>query len=37
MTDQFDDEKTQSFVALTRGTKVSYYEIVKKIGADGTG
>jgi serine/threonine protein kinase/tetratricopeptide (TPR) repeat protein len=35
--EQFDDDQTQSFVALTKGTKVSHYEIIEKIGAGGMG
>ena len=33
----FDDDKTQSFVALTADTRVSHYEIIDKIGADEIG
>ncbi|UCC45733.1 MAG: protein kinase, partial [Candidatus Zixiibacteriota bacterium] len=32
-----DDDKTQSFIALTPGTIVSHYKIVNKIGAGGMG
>jgi Tol biopolymer transport system component/predicted Ser/Thr protein kinase len=35
--DESHDDKTQSFVALTEGTKVSHYEIIKKVGAGGMG
>jgi serine/threonine protein kinase/Flp pilus assembly protein TadD len=31
------DDKTQSFIALTSGTLVSHYRMVKKIGAGGMG
>ena len=33
----FDDDKTQSFVALTADTRASHYEIIDKIGADEMG
>jgi len=36
MTDS-DDDRTQSFVALTSGTMVSHYKIIEKIGAGGMG
>ncbi|UCC45013.1 MAG: serine/threonine protein kinase, partial [Candidatus Zixiibacteriota bacterium] len=32
-----DDDRTQTHVALTRGTMVSHYQIVEKIGAGGMG
>jgi len=32
-----DDDKTQSFVALTSGTSVLHYKILEKIGAGGMG
>jgi serine/threonine protein kinase len=32
-----EDDNTQSFVALTRGTMVSHYKIISKIGAGGMG
>ncbi len=32
-----DDDNTQSFVALTKGTMVSHYRIIDKIGAGGMG
>ncbi|HUV29534.1 MAG TPA: protein kinase [Acidobacteriota bacterium] len=32
-----DNDRTQSFVALTKGTKVLHYRIVEKIGAGGMG
>lgn len=35
--DESQDDKTKSFVALTKGTKVSHYRIVEKIGAGGMG
>jgi serine/threonine protein kinase len=35
--DESHDDKTQSFVALTKGTMVSHYRIIKKIGAGGMG
>jgi len=34
---KFDDDETQSFVALAAGTRVSHYEIISKIGAGGMG
>ena len=35
--DESHDDRTQSFVALTKGTEVSHYNIVEKIGAGGMG
>ena len=35
--DGSNDDRTQSFVALTAGTAVSHYEILEKIGAGGMG
>ncbi len=35
--DESHDDRTQSFVALTKGTMVSHYRIVEKIGAGGMG
>jgi Tol biopolymer transport system component/predicted Ser/Thr protein kinase len=35
--DESHDDKTQSFVAPTKGTRVSHYEIIEKIGAGGMG
>jgi serine/threonine protein kinase len=32
-----DDDKTRSFVALTKGTQVGQYKIISKIGAGGMG
>ncbi|MCP4705630.1 MAG: serine/threonine protein kinase, partial [candidate division Zixibacteria bacterium] len=32
-----DDDRTESFVALTQGTKIGHYTIVEKIGAGGMG
>jgi serine/threonine protein kinase/Tfp pilus assembly protein PilF len=32
-----DDDKTRSYVALTKGTMVSHYRIIEKIGAGGMG
>jgi len=38
MSGNFDDnDRTESFVALTKGTKVGHYTIVNKIGAGGMG
>ena len=34
---EFDDDKTRTSVILTRGTMVSHYRIVEKIGAGGMG
>ncbi len=34
---KFDDDKTQSFVVPTAGTRVLHYEIINKIGAGGMG
>jgi len=36
MRDQ-DDDSTRTHVVLTKGTMVSHYRIVEKIGADGMG
>ena len=35
--DESHDDRTQSFIALTKGTMVSHYRIVEKIGAGGMG
>ncbi|MBU8934291.1 MAG: hypothetical protein KOO62_09820 [candidate division Zixibacteria bacterium] len=35
--DESHNDRTQSFVALTKGTEVSHYRIVEKIGAGGMG
>jgi len=35
--DESHDDRTQSFVALTKGTMVSHYRIIEKIGAGGMG
>jgi len=35
--DESHDDRTQSFVALTKGTMVSHYQIIEKIGAGGMG
>src|SRR5210317_2671809 len=35
--DESHDDKTQSFIALTKGTMVSHYKIISKIGAGGMG
>jgi hypothetical protein len=35
--DESDDEKTQTRIVLTKGTMVSHYRIVEKIGAGGIG
>jgi serine/threonine protein kinase len=32
-----DDDKTQTHIVLTKGTMVSHYRIVEKIGAGGMG
>ena len=32
-----NDDNTRSYVALTKGTMVSHYRIVEKIGAGGMG
>ena len=32
-----NDERTQSFVALTKDTKISHYKVIKKIGKGGMG
>ena len=35
--DDSRDDRTESFVALAKGTTVSHYKIVSKIGAGGMG
>ncbi len=35
--DESHDDNTRSFVVLTKGTMVSHYRIVEKIGAGGMG
>jgi eukaryotic-like serine/threonine-protein kinase len=35
--DDSHDDRTQSFIALTKGTEVSHYKIISKIGAGGMG
>jgi serine/threonine-protein kinase len=35
--DGSDDDRTQSYIALTAGTQVSHYQIIEKIGAGGMG
>ena len=35
--DQDDNDKTQTHVLLTKGTMVSHYRIIEKIGAGGMG
>ena len=35
--DDSNDDRTKSFVALTKDTKVGHYRIVEKIGAGGIG
>jgi serine/threonine protein kinase len=35
--DESNDDRTQSFIALTKGIEVSHYRIVEKIGAGGMG
>ena len=37
VSDRRDDDRTQSFVSLARGTMISHYRIVEKIGAGGMG
>jgi len=37
MAEDFDDDKTQTHVILTKGTMVSHYRIIEKIGAGGMG
>ncbi|MBU8932939.1 MAG: protein kinase [candidate division Zixibacteria bacterium] len=37
VTNDSDDDKTQSHVILTKGTMVSHYRIIEKIGAGGMG
>jgi len=34
---EHDDDRTRSFIPLTKGTMVSHYRIVEKIGAGGMG
>ncbi len=36
-TDESHDDRTRSFVALTKGTEVLHYKIVEKVGAGGMG
>ncbi len=35
--DESDGDQAQSFVSLTKGTKISHYRIIEKIGAGGMG
>ncbi|MEE9442987.1 MAG: protein kinase [candidate division Zixibacteria bacterium] len=35
--DEFENDRTQSFTALTKGTEVGHYTIIEKIGAGGMG
>jgi len=37
VSDNQNDDNTQSFIALTAGTKVKHYKIISKIGAGGMG
>jgi hypothetical protein len=37
MAERFDKDRTESYMALTRGTRVGRYRVVDKIGAGGMG